>query len=358
VIAADLESCEATLRARGRPCRVLEITGSTNDEARAWASAGAESFSVVVADSQTRGRGRHGRSWSSPKSSTLAMSIVVRPKLAPANLPPLSIVVGLAVHEVLSRRLDRPVSIKWPNDVLVSGKKLAGILVEASLLGSSVDFVVVGIGINVARTEFPEELASRATSLELESARSLDRTALAVEIVDALEHELDAFVHDPNDLPARLAKVDALFGRPVHVENGASGIADGLAPDGRLRVRLADGSIALAAAGEVTVDAPGWVSLLPANEVAEGDHRFVEAEGIRLLVHRVEGAFFVTSSQCPHEEFTMDRCVLRGPIITCTEHGWRMDVRDGRVVEIGDADARLPVYAAEIRDGVVWAKLF
>jgi nitrite reductase/ring-hydroxylating ferredoxin subunit len=101
-----------------------------------------------------------------------------------------------------------------------------------------------------------------------------------------------------------------------------------------------------------------WVSLMPAADVPEGDLRYVEAEGIRLLVHHVGDAFFVTSSQCPHEEFTMDRCALDGPVITCTEHGWKMDVRTGHVVDVGDEDACLPTYPAEVRDGWVWAKLF
>lgn len=101
-----------------------------------------------------------------------------------------------------------------------------------------------------------------------------------------------------------------------------------------------------------------WVELLPASDVPEGDLRFVEAEGIRLLVHHVDESFYVTSSQCPHEEFTMDRCVLDGPVITCSEHGWKMDVRTGDIVAVGDDDAHLPTYPAEVRDGMVWAKLF
>ena len=105
-------------------------------------------------------------------------------------------------------------------------------------------------------------------------------------------------------------------------------------------------------------DAAGWVALVEADAIAEGDHRYIEAEGIRLLVHHVGNEYFVSSSQCPHEEFTMDRCVLDGPIITCTEHGWKMDVRTGAVVEVGDEDAHLPTYPAEVRDGHVWAKLF
>lgn len=102
----------------------------------------------------------------------------------------------------------------------------------------------------------------------------------------------------------------------------------------------------------------GWVLLLDAADVPLHDHRFVEAEGIRLLVHHIDEGFFVTASECPHQEFTMDRCALTGPIITCTEHGWKFDVRTGEVVAVGDTEDRLPSYKAEVRDGKVWAKLF
>lgn len=102
----------------------------------------------------------------------------------------------------------------------------------------------------------------------------------------------------------------------------------------------------------------GWVELIDAAEIPLGDLRYVEAEGIRLLVHHLDEGFFVTSSQCPHQEFTMDRCVLTGPLITCNEHGWKFDVRTGAVVAVGDEEDRLPCYPAEVRNGRVWAKLF
>jgi nitrite reductase/ring-hydroxylating ferredoxin subunit len=105
-------------------------------------------------------------------------------------------------------------------------------------------------------------------------------------------------------------------------------------------------------------DALGWVSLCDAASIALGDSAFVETEGLRLLVHHLDEGYFVTSSQCPHEDFTMDRCPLDGTSIVCTEHGWKMDVRTGEVVEVGDSDAHLPTYPAEVRAGVVWAKLF
>ena len=109
----------------------------------------------------------------------------------------------------------------------------------------------------------------------------------------------------------------------------------------------------------------GWVDLIEADAVPRGDNVYLEVEGLRLLVHRIaqdheraHDRFYVTSSQCPHEDFTMDRCPLHGTRLICTEHGWEMDVRTGRVVAVGDEDARLPVFPARLVAGRVWAKLF
>ena len=104
--------------------------------------------------------------------------------------------------------------------------------------------------------------------------------------------------------------------------------------------------------------AEGWVSLIETARVPIDDNVFVEAEGIRLLVHHLASGFYVTSSQCPHEDFTMERCPLRDGAVVCTEHGWAMDVRTGSVVEIGDEDARLPTYEARVHGERVYAKLF
>jgi nitrite reductase/ring-hydroxylating ferredoxin subunit len=101
-----------------------------------------------------------------------------------------------------------------------------------------------------------------------------------------------------------------------------------------------------------------WVDLLSAEDIPLGEHRFVEAEGLRLLVHHLADGYFVTASTCPHQEFEMGRCVLTGPVLTCTEHGWKFDVRTGAVVAVGDEEDRLPSYRAEVRNGRVWAKLF
>jgi BirA family biotin operon repressor/biotin-[acetyl-CoA-carboxylase] ligase len=261
---ADLALLASMLDRIGVAARVVAETGSTNDDARAWAAEGAPDFAVVVADAQSRGRGRHGRSWSAPAGASLAVSIVVRPALAPAQLPPLSHVAGLAARTAIASRLPaRDVAIKWPNDIVVRGgdapvgRKIAGILVEGAIAGARVEHAIVGLGVNVARLDFPDDLAARATSLAVEGATSLDRGALVVDVVDALRAELARFVDAPTSIGARLAPFDALEGVRVRIEGGARGVGSGVASDGRLLVRDDDGALHAANAGEVTVDARG-----------------------------------------------------------------------------------------------------
>ena len=251
---ADLAACARTLELVGHDARVLEVTGSTNDEARRWAIEGARSGSVVIADAQTVGRGRHGRSWSTPAGEALAMSIVLRTDVSPSRLPPLAIVVGLSVREAIATRLKQAVQVKWPNDVVVGRKKIAGVLVEGAIFGSRVDHVIVGIGVNVTTTRFSEELAATATSLALEGAQALDRTRLAVDVIRAFDVRLVKWVADPASIGAALAPHDALLDARVRLDDGRRGVASGIEDDGRLRVRLDDGSLALAVAGEVTRD--------------------------------------------------------------------------------------------------------
>lgn len=254
----DLLRLEVALRARGREARVVERTGSTNDDARAWASSGAPAGAVVVADAQDAGRGRHGRAWSSPKGESLALSVVLRPPVPPAALPPIALVAGLAARRAIGSRVAHA-GVKWPNDVVVARaggrpRKIAGVLVEGAISGRDVVHVVVGVGINVARRVFEGELAGLATSLALEGASDLDRGALALDLLDALDDELSRWLAAPSSIAERLAPHDVLRGREVSVSD-RRGLADGIDPDGRLRVRVGD-ELVLAFAGEVHVE-PG-----------------------------------------------------------------------------------------------------
>ncbi|MGH9312738.1 MAG: biotin--[acetyl-CoA-carboxylase] ligase, partial [Vicinamibacterales bacterium] len=176
----------------GRRVLHLEVTGSTNDEAARLAAHGAESGTLVIADAQTAGRGRLGRSWFSPPGAGLYASIVMRLPCAP---PLLTLAGGVALAEGLRCATGLAVELKWPNDLMAPGgrRKLGGILTEGSSEGGLLAFVVFGFGINLlgpfdaARgRSFDRELADRATSLEAELGRPVDRSVVLVECLAAL----------------------------------------------------------------------------------------------------------------------------------------------------------------------------
>lgn len=154
--------------------------GSTNDEAYRLGIAGAEEGTVVIAGSQTRGKGRLARSWHSPAGSNIYTSLILRPHLPPAATPQISLVAGVAVAELLEQYCPGKVELKWPNDVLVNGKKICGILAQMKTAAEDVDFVVVGIGINVniGADQFPEDIRKMATSLAVSTGREISRMEL------------------------------------------------------------------------------------------------------------------------------------------------------------------------------------
>jgi len=229
----------------GRSLRALASTGSTNDDARADGAAGAASGHLVLADAQTGGRGSNGRSWQSPEGLDLYLSIVDRPPLAMAQLPPLTLAVGLGVASAVERLLGEGIrcEVKWPNDVLLDGKKCAGILVEATTLGSAVELVVIGIGLNVNRLSFPDALASNATSLRATrpDQAPFDRLAVLATLLAAVEHEVDRFVAaGPAAVAHALAPRLAFVGRQVRCGD-VEGILRGVSDGGALRLQTSQG---------------------------------------------------------------------------------------------------------------------
>ena len=218
----------------GRPHRHLRETDSTNARARELAVAGAPHGTLVTAGVQTAGRGRQGRSWSAPAGRALLLSLVIR---APDPLLPLR--AGLAVADLAGSEA----AVKWPNDVLLDGRKVAGVLVEGR---PQEGWAVLGIGVNAAVDvdELPADLRDRAGTLGLRPGR-LDEALRA--LLAALELCLEA----PRDaVLAALRERDALAGRAVRWDGG-SGTAAGITDEGALRVLLADGRQAELAAGEV-----------------------------------------------------------------------------------------------------------
>lgn len=172
----------------GRSLLCKAVTGSTNTDAAALGRSGAPEGAVVIADAQTSGRGRLGRSWVSRPGLNLYLSVLLRPALPPAAAPQLSLVTGLAVAEALEGEGLAP-SIKWPNDVLLGGRKACGILTELEAEADRVEFVVVGIGVNLnsGEEDFPPELRERATSALLAGGRRIDRAGFAARLLERIE---------------------------------------------------------------------------------------------------------------------------------------------------------------------------
>ena len=228
-----------------RDVRFFDSTGSTNDEALAWAKNGANDLSLVVADEQTLGRGRLDRRWFTPPRTALAFSLILRPTYA--EKPLLSRTVGLAALSLADvlQTLNLDPQIKWPNDILLNGRKLAGILIEATWSEDEVSCIVIGMGINVAKAAVPSTdiLGFPATSLENMLGYIPDRKVLLHSIlanIIALRPHIgtDAFI-------SSWEKKLAYYGRQVRVEMGGeksvSGKVVGLESDGSLRLKGDDG---------------------------------------------------------------------------------------------------------------------
>jgi BirA family transcriptional regulator, biotin operon repressor / biotin---[acetyl-CoA-carboxylase] ligase len=235
-----------------------ESIDSTNTAAYQLAVEGAPEGSVVIAEAQTKGRGRLGRSWTSPPFRNLYLSIVLRPAMAAADAPQLGLVTGLATAEAARDWCARAV-IKWPNDVLVDGRKLAGILTEMDAADGRVRFVIVGIGVNLntAVHEFPDELRDKAIGLATAAGAPIDRVAFAIRLLSHLEQRYDRFLRDGFDAIAPAwESLSCVTGRHVQIDSGDQrygGIVIGIAHDGSLRLRDEHGAETRVIAGDVTV---------------------------------------------------------------------------------------------------------
>jgi BirA family biotin operon repressor/biotin-[acetyl-CoA-carboxylase] ligase len=237
----------------GRPLSIATETASTNDDAKRAAAAGAPHGATFIADAQTAGRGRGGHAWHSPPGENLYLSIVLRPAVAATEIAPITLAAGLAVARVVERAVSggTQVALKWPNDVLANGRKIAGVLVEGQLRGDRVASLVVGIGLNVATRVFPTELEGRATSLALLGARELDRSSIAAALI--AEAGRVASIYEGAGLAPLLREIrDADFLRGRWVEaGGLTGVAAGIDDAGRLLVQDAAGVVHAVASGEV-----------------------------------------------------------------------------------------------------------
>ena len=235
----------------GRSLTVHDSTASTMDDASAASATGAPEGHVVLADQQTRGRGAHGRQWLSPSGSDLYFSVVTRPAVDPASTALITLATGLGVRDAVASLLpDRSVLVKWPNDIWIESRKCAGVLVESRMLGMRIDSVIIGVGLNVNRMQWPPELAGAATSLRAERSgeEPFDRAEVLATLLSHMERWVERFVRDGATIVVDALRPSlALVGERVRWEDG-NGVFDGIDADGAARVRTDAGVVSLHAA--------------------------------------------------------------------------------------------------------------
>ena len=240
----------------GKTVHFARETDSTNLWIKRLAKEGAPEGTLALAEFQSAGRGRLGRSWEVPEGTSVMMSILLRPKFEPQYAPTLTLVMGMAVAKAV-KSLGFDVSIKWPNDVVVSHKKICGILTEMGVRDGKIDYAVIGVGINVNIKEFPEEMADKATSLYLESGKEFDRSQIPGLVMEAFEEYYEKFAAtcDLRGLKEEYESILANYNQPVRVlaKEPYEGVARGITDGGELLVEKTDGTIATVSAGEVSV---------------------------------------------------------------------------------------------------------
>ncbi len=178
----------------GRQVRILDEVDSTNDEAKRLAEAGAVHGTLILAKKQTAGKGRRGRSFESREGDGLFMSLLIRADLAPERASMLTLVMGMAVTKALEELTGLHPQIKWPNDVVISGKKICGILTEMSMQMDCINYLVLGVGVNIHNRDFSDELSDRATSVHIEQGKEISRGHLAAEILKWFEYYYDKYL--------------------------------------------------------------------------------------------------------------------------------------------------------------------
>ncbi len=267
----------------GRSLRVHNEVGSTNTEAAAWARGEGANLApegaVVLTEFQTAGRGRHGRSWSADTGHNLMLSVVLRPNLLPEQFGRITIAAGVAVADTVAAFVEpHPVTIKWPNDILLDGKKTCGMLLETSFSANpnhpSGGAVILGIGLNVNQTNFPPNLNDTATSMRLATGRPLPRPTVFAKLLVELEARYDAVCDATGDAGVFHASAvhaayenrldrrgDAVTLRFAGTDRTVSGYVRGITRDGALRLAPTPNATAdeetVLHAGEVTSRAQG-----------------------------------------------------------------------------------------------------
>ena len=235
----------------------FEIIDSTNKKAKELAAAGAVHGTLVTADAQQAGIGRRGRSWSSEKEAGIYMSMLLRPEVATDKASMLTLVAALAVEKAIAETLDCQPMIKWPNDIVLNKKKICGILTEMALKGTEIDYVVIGIGINVNNKSFPEEIVQTASSLSLELGNEIDREMLINEVWKWFTVYYEQFLQREDLSSIKAEYESALINKNEKVKvldplGEYIGIAKGITNIGELIVDT-EGELQYVSSGEVSV---------------------------------------------------------------------------------------------------------
>jgi BirA family biotin operon repressor/biotin-[acetyl-CoA-carboxylase] ligase len=249
-VVRELSRVSLRLGAIGHRIHWLGAAGSTNDVAAHLAELGADEGTAVVAETQTAGRGRHGRTWFSPAGAGLYASIILRPAEErppgnPSSMGLLTLAAGVAIAEAVRVSTGLPAEIKWPNDIMIGRRKLAGILAESAGHAGAMPFVVLGFGVNLQVAAYPAELAIRATSIEAETSRPADRAQVFSEILAALAEryadlraeKFDVILSDWRRLAPALRGAPIEWDSPGGVLRGRAENIDG---QGALLVRVGD----------------------------------------------------------------------------------------------------------------------
>jgi len=232
-------------------------TDSTNRVAMELGYAGEPEGAVVLAEEQTAGRGRAGRTWHSERGAGLYVTLLLRPKLSPAQAPLLTMMAGLSAHTAVLAQTGLAAELKWPNDLLLNGKKFGGILTEMHAEPNAVRFVIVGVGINSNQEKFPGELAATATSLRMETRKLQSRLELLVRLLSQFETDYNRFLREGAPYVVQRFELVSSFasGKRVRVDTGMEtylGTTAGLSPEGLLIVKKDDGAMATMISGDVT----------------------------------------------------------------------------------------------------------
>lgn len=232
---------------------------STNQYAKKLGEEGAPDGTIVIADEQTKGKGRSGRHWVTPPGSAIAFTILLRPKLPPASISMVTLVKGLAVCNAIRELYHLPVGIKWPNDVVIDGRKICGILTEMSAEVDGVHYIVIGTGINTNVDSFPDEIKDVATSLKIQLGRPVDRAEVLVRVIEFFEEYYEKFEEDGDLRRLQDTYNEELLNmnegvRVLDPKGEYTGVALGIDPGGQLLVKRDDtGEIVKVWSGEVSV---------------------------------------------------------------------------------------------------------